>query len=210
MCGGLVLVAGASSRGALVGQLGYHVGRGVGYITLGALAGAFGEIFIDTAKRALMPRSSLGGLIGLTIFLLLGGMAVLFTKRRGDRLVEISTGGRLQAVRERLAKVPFTLGLSTAVLPCPWLYSFVLLAAAAGSALLGIKVMTAFWLGTIPALIVVGTIFEAALRGLLRRYPLIQFLSIVAAFLFSIAAHMGHDHENPGGHHHDHSSHALH
>jgi uncharacterized protein len=44
-------------------------------------------------------------------------------------------------------------GLLTALLPCGWLYLFALLAAGTGSAVIGALVMTAFWLGSVPALV---------------------------------------------------------
>jgi uncharacterized protein len=207
MCGGLVTLAGSGSRGPLTGQLGYHLGRGVGYMALGALAGAFGELFIDTVKSVLMPSSTWNGVTAVGVLLGLCVLVLLFSKRRGDRLVEISDRSLFAGLRERLSSVPFTLGLTTAILPCPWLYSFVLLAAAAGDLLGGVQVMVAFWLGTIPALLVVGTLFEAAMRSLLKRYPLIQVVSIVLAFLFSLATHIGGDHVRHTSPHPSHGSH---
>jgi hypothetical protein len=46
----------------------------------------------------------------------------------------------------------FAIGLVTTWLPCGWLYLFVLVAAATASPLTAVLVMTAFWLGTLPAL----------------------------------------------------------
>jgi sulfite exporter TauE/SafE len=47
---------------------------------------------------------------------------------------------------------PFLFGLTAGFLPCGWLYSNVLLAAAVGDPFQSSLLMTAFWLGTIPAL----------------------------------------------------------
>ena len=190
MCGGLSALASSSGRGPLFGQLGYHLGRGVGYLLLGVLAGVFGELFIDLVKKVLKPTSVTAGLLGVGVLLVLCGVVLVVAKRRGDGLVEISPRSPLSRLRDRLAALPFTLGVSTAILPCPWLYSFVLLAAAAGDGFLGVKVMTAFWLGTIPALLVVGTIFESSVLTGLKRYPVIQVGALVLAFLFSLAAHL--------------------
>lgn len=190
MCGGLSALASSSGRGPLYGQLGYHLGRGVGYLLLGILAGVFGEFFIDLVKKVLKPTSLGAGLLGVGFLLVVCGMVLVAAKRRGDRLVEISPRSPFNGLRDRLAAIPFTLGVSTAVLPCPWLYSFVLLAAAAGDGLLGAKVMTAFWLGTIPALLVVGTVFESGIRNALRRYPYVQVCAMGLAVIFSVAAHL--------------------
>lgn len=174
----------------MMGQLGYHVGRGCGYMVLGAAAGAFGDLFTSLVRTVLMPRSPFGGFVALGILVTCTVGVYLWNVRRGGTLVAISEPRPWSRLRERMARVPFALGLCTAVLPCPWLYSFVLLAAAAGDALAGVQVMTAFWLGTIPALLVVGTIFEGTVRTLLRRFPSISVVAVVCAFAFSIVAHL--------------------
>jgi uncharacterized protein len=46
----------------------------------------------------------------------------------------------------------FLWGLTSTLLPCGWLYLFVLAAAAAPNALMSIAMMTAFWIGTLPLL----------------------------------------------------------
>jgi sulfite exporter TauE/SafE len=46
----------------------------------------------------------------------------------------------------------FALGLLSMFLPCGWLYTYVLAAAASQSPCSGALVMFLFWLGTIPAL----------------------------------------------------------
>jgi uncharacterized protein len=48
------------------------------------------------------------------------------------------------------------LGLSTTLVPCGWLYTFVAAAAASGDVASGFGIMAAFWLGTVPALVVAG------------------------------------------------------
>ena len=55
-------------------------------------------------------------------------------------------------------------GALTTLLPCGWLYVFVLVAAGTGSVLPALMVMAAFWIGTLPALtaLVVGSFGVAA------------------------------------------------
>ena len=53
------------------------------------------------------------------------------------------------------------LGLLTPLLPCGFLYTFVLLAAGTGSAVQGAAVMAILWLGTAPALLGVGALTDA-------------------------------------------------
>ena len=47
-------------------------------------------------------------------------------------------------------------GLLTTLLPCGWLYAFVITAAGTGNALAGAGLMATFWVGTLPMLTIVG------------------------------------------------------
>lgn len=208
MCGGLVALASSSSRGPLGGQLSYNLGRGLGYGTLGALAGAFGDVFTHVVRKLLMPASVWVGVVVVGVLIVGATGLVVHLKRRGDPVVAISGRSVMSGIRSRLASFPFTLGLSTAILPCPWLYSFVLLAAASGTALVGMKVMIAFWLGTLPALLVVGTFCEVSFRALLKRYPYVWVVALLLAFLSSVGAHLAHDHSQHHGTHHNHGGHS--
>lgn len=62
-----------------------------------------------------------------------------------------------------------TMGLSSALLPCGWLYAFVVLAAGAGSSWAGAALLSAFWLGTLPALLGLGLGVER-LSGAMRAH----------------------------------------
>ncbi len=71
----------------------------------------------------------------------------------------------IASFRPRLAKLPafyrsLGIGAITVLLPCGWLYLFVIFAAGTGAVLPAIAVMSAFWLGTLPSLtaLVMGTI----------------------------------------------------
>jgi sulfite exporter TauE/SafE len=60
-------------------------------------------------------------------------------------------------------------GLLSGVLPCGWLWAFVVTAAGTGHALTGAAVMAAFWAGTVPALVAVG-LGSQLVGGRLRRH----------------------------------------
>ncbi len=192
MCGGMVAVAGGSSRGQVMGQIAYNMGRGVCYAFLGVLAGAFGEAFLSKISTLLVPIGAIGPIVSVLCLLGICGITFVVLGRRQRGLVTLSRPSFVTKLQDRLAAIPFTLGISSGLLPCPWLYSFVLLAAAGGSAAIGLKVMVAFWFGTLPALFLVGTIFEASLRELLRRHPYVSIVSMVGALMLSLAAHLSH------------------
>ncbi len=79
----------------------------------------------------------------------------------------------IASVRPRLAKLsPFYrslgIGAVTVLLPCGWLYLFVIFAAGTGAVWPAVAVMTAFWLGTLPSLtaLVMGSLQARAVNGL--------------------------------------------
>ncbi len=78
-------------------------------------------------------------------------------------------------------------GLLTALLPCGWLYLFALFAAGTGNWLSGTVVMTAFWLGSVPAL--VGVVLSTKLlAGRLRQFvPVLVSLMTIVAGGFTMA-----------------------
>ena len=84
----------------------------------------------------------------------------------------------------RLACV--TIGLLTTLLPCGWLYSFAITAAGTGSAWKGMLAMTAFWLGTLPALVLVGAGVKRILGPMGRRLPALTCVALVAAGLYTL------------------------
>lgn len=171
MCGPFVAVfsgsgghcgtRGASMRdgrtGRLVAQLGYHASRAGIYVTLGALAGAIGGgVNFAFSQTGLVHASAI--LSALVILWGLGAAVpqwrALALGRSPLRHVLVQLGTKPRVVRASV------LGLLTPLLPCGWLYAFVLTAAGTGSALTGAGVMGAFFLGTVPALLGVGAVAE--------------------------------------------------
>jgi len=74
-----------------------------------------------------------------------------------NRRWSLAVSAQLARLRPTITRLPglsraFAIGLVTTWLPCGWLYLFVLVAAATASPLTAVLVMTAFWLGTLPAL----------------------------------------------------------
>ncbi len=176
MCGPLVAVA--VGRGGWRAHLAYHLARGVAYVTLGACAGAAGAL-LDLAGALGGLRSIAGALAG--VVLLLVGLSVLgrelprlSSRASGEGLFARAFGAwrehvrvparwtrSLRALQRRAAGLPPVLrsgglGATSALLPCGWLYAFVLSAAGTSSAWTGALILAAFWAGTIPVLAGMG------------------------------------------------------
>jgi hypothetical protein len=72
------------------------------------------------------------------------------------------------------------LGLATPLLPCGWLYAFAAIAAGSGSAAVGALVLAAFWLGTVPALVVATAGARIAVARLGRAAPVLMGVAMCA------------------------------
>ncbi len=168
MCGPFAAASGGAFsrvRGRLFAQSGYHLGRLVTYLSLGAAAGFAGG--------ALDLAGSAAGIQRISAFfagalLLAWGISTLAASRGLVKLGRRAPGASL--LSRALAKVSalpampraLLLGMSTAFVPCGWLYAFVAIAAGSGGVAPALIVLGAFWLGTVPALVIASL----GLRGL--------------------------------------------
>ncbi|NOR64878.1 MAG: hypothetical protein GQ468_02555 [Candidatus Scalindua sp.] len=151
MCGALAMTAGAQSRKGLAY---YHLGRLLGYFSVGALAGFLGSEFINSEMKYI----SLISTVFLSVSFLVIGFSIikkgqlhikqpaflkLFYQNRVGRILESKTSHSVSS---------FLIGLLSPLLPCGWLYGFILIAVATNNPLWGGILLTSFWIGTIPAL----------------------------------------------------------
>lgn len=190
MCGALATAACGGCRVRSGPTLGYHAARGAGYTLLGAVAGSLGALLNDAASLAGFSRAATVLAGGTLIFV---GLLTL-SRSLGLRVGVLRSPGWLtHAARHWHARAlrwdgnarSLSLGIATPLLPCGWLWSFVLLAATTGSPLLGAGVLAAFWAGTVPALIAVTAIARHAMSWLggAARPVLAALLVIVGADL---------------------------
>lgn len=200
MCGGFVAtIAGARSgeqRRDYAPLLAYHGTRGLAYVTLGGLAGLVGAS-LDQSATLVGAQRLAGPLMGLVLIAF--ALATLWPKRAASEgLITLGAERRQrplerlrlrlsQAVRQRGARAGAAAGLLTALLPCGWLWAYVLVAAATGSVAWGTLVMLAFWLGTVPALFGAGLLVGELGRRLGRHAPKITAALMLALGLLSLA-----------------------
>jgi sulfite exporter TauE/SafE len=195
MCGGFAcLYGGDAARGSapralLRGHLAYHGGRLAAYATLGVAAGALGAGLDRAGEWAGVQRAA-GWLAGA--LLVLWGLALLAQAldvrflpalARGqvpDRSARLIGGLLLRFQQQTQAARAGLLGLLTGLLPCGWLYAFVVSAAGTGSAWRGAAFMALFWLGTVPALVAIATGMRRASGALQRRLPVVSAVVVIA------------------------------
>lgn len=185
MCTGLMsaMTSGARARWT------FHSGRAVSYVGLGAIAGGLG---------AGVPRLPAG--FGFAaVFLYSVALVVLGLKAFNS--VHLAwpapVARRFSAFYARVVKpgsrgvlVPFAGGFFLPLLPCGWLYAFILGAASTGSAVRGAISLAAFFAGTLPALEMSSSLFTGVLRAWLqpvaRRVPWLPGTILVSAGFFSL------------------------
>jgi sulfite exporter TauE/SafE len=196
MCGGFVCAyAGTGApRGlsGLPGHLAYNGGRLVSYVTLGLAAGAIGARVDDLGRLAGIGRGAAVLAGGLMVLWALGTIGASLGVRLPGTLapewLQKRLGSALVAMRDEppVARAALT-GLLTTLLPCGWLYTFVVTAGGTGSAIAGAGTMFAFWIGTVPMLIAVGFGTQRVLGPFARRLPLAAAALVLVLGLLSIA-----------------------
>ena len=154
-------------RGALL--IPYHLGRFTTYVLLGALAAAFVRGLAEFAPLRYLSAVLLA--LAALVFLLqaLGRGAVLFRARIGNKIEaplmrRLSVFAQPLLARSDRPAMRYALGVVLGFLPCGLLYGALAAAASAGSPAAGAMAMASFTLGTVPALVAVGTAGQVLLR----------------------------------------------
>jgi uncharacterized protein len=174
MCGGIVaalaMTGGARPFGSrLQSQLCYNLGRVSTYTVLGALAGLIGSSLDLMALKSvsfwfLITANLFVMVLGLSSALRLGTWNLSSLEGRGARFFAAPLR---RAVSGNSVKAFFPLGLVLGFLPCGLVYAPLVAAAASGGPGRGAATMAALGLGTIPALLLLGTA-SCAISGALR------------------------------------------
>ena len=163
MCAGIsgLFTFNAAARGLqaqLPAALVYNAGRLASYAVLGAVVAVFGSTLINVIPAIAGPLRLAGGALIVLI-----GLQIAFSWRVLQPLERM--GARIW---ERIAPrakglLPVTslpkaaaLGLIWGLIPCGLVYSVLLIAATSADSAQGALVMTAFGLGTLPAMLATG------------------------------------------------------
>ncbi len=151
----------------------YHLGRLAIYCALGALAGSLGAVVdLGSGLLGLQRAAALGAatfVIAMAMMMLmrLAGIGLPRLAQTAALVPSRFVSAQLLARARRLPALyrAAVLGLLSGLLPCGWLYAFVLVAAGTASVGSGVLVMLAFWLGTVPLLVVL-TVAARKLTGI--------------------------------------------
>lgn len=173
-------------------QAAYHGGRLASYALLGAVAGAVGSTLDLGGQMLGLQRTATliaGGVMVAFGLLILARMLGARLSTRTPRFLEtLVARGQSAAMRFPPVGRALAIGLLTVLLPCGWLWPFVLTAAGTAHPLTGGLVMAAFWLGTVPVLAALGVGLQKLAGPLAARLPAVAALAIIAVGLYTIIA----------------------
>ena len=181
MCGPVACSSGLQGQSHV-----YHLGRLMSYLILGLLAGSLGYTLIN--EQVLPFKYSAGIMMGALLCSL--GINFFFGWNWPEKILK--GAGRklwnhlLPFLRKQNSQ-KFLLGFFTGVLPCGWLYSFVLVAAATKSPTIGALTMFAFWLGTVPALLLMSAGFRRLIRAPQTKLRQTLGVLFILAGIYSVA-----------------------
>lgn len=180
-------VRAASLQGA------YHGGRLIGYLSLGLAAGTAGAL-LDLGGVLAGLSSAAAVLAGVTL-VVFGGVEIarqlgvrFGVWKRLPRPAFLNGLVRRATRTDRPVARALAMGLCSGLLPCGWLYAFVVTAAGTGGPWTGALVMGAFWIGTVPILAAVGLS-----TGHLRRVfgSRVQLVASATILLLGVATLVG-------------------
>ena len=183
--------AGADARASWWGHLAYNGGRLVSYLILGAIAGAVGAGIQQVGLGVGVSRAaaSIAGILMITwgVVQLLVVLGVKVPTLTPLASAQQWMAARLRDVRDFAPTArALTVGLLTTLLPCGWLYAFVITAAATGTVTDAMLIMIAFWVGTLPMMLAIGVGIRRLAGPLRDRLPVFSALVLVAIGLYSL------------------------
>jgi len=174
MCGPIASVAARRNSLWL-----YHLGRGVGYALLGGLGGLLGSFFLSSEFQSIR---AIAGLV-------FGGVLIVMGIQTFRGMREWRTPKLPWIHSYFTAQTPgFLLGILSIFLPCGWLYSYVLAAAATQSPYSGSLLMILFWVAGLPALSAISLFMKKTIQVAPQRKQLMAGVVLTVAGLYSLVS----------------------
>lgn len=190
MCGSIICSFSPSTRR----QLGFHVGRVLGYAVAGSLVAAVGTTVHRIApSNTQWTLRALTAFIGVLVGLHTAGVLSIFSRferytkamfaRVSPKIAGIQRArGAAKTATAKSDIVSMLLGLLWSLVPCGMVYAALALAALSTSPIQGALTMLAFGLGTSPALLAFGWITRGATQPRIYK-PLRVVMGLLVAGL---------------------------
>ncbi len=178
MCGGLVTAT--CDRSADIAR--YQVGRLLGYLSLGAVAGfAGGFLSFESAPTwlKLLPSFLVGGM-----FIFWGIKS--YRGQKAELPLPKFLHRSYQYLWRRVYRKALLTGFISILLPCGLLYGVIAATIALQSPWTAMLGMFAFWLGTLPAMVAAPGLVKRILRPLGQHRPKAYALVLMTVGVFTI------------------------
>ncbi|MFN0133950.1 MAG: sulfite exporter TauE/SafE family protein [Phycisphaerales bacterium] len=193
MCGAFVAIAvtGEAGPGRAWLHAAYNVGRLTTYTTLGAIAGAIGAAVdlggaaVGVQRAATVAAGAIMVVIGLAALLRLCGVRVPKPPVPG-LMRRLAVRGHRGVMSWQPLSRAGAIGLLTTLLPCGWLYAFVITAAGTGGPLSGAATMAVFWLGTLPMMLALGIGVQQLAGSFRGKLPIVASIVIVGVGVMTV------------------------
>lgn len=184
MCGPLVGLHGGARSLRLAAM--HSVGRLTTYALLGATAGLLGGALDLAGKLGNVQR--IATLIAGSLVLAWGIYLLVRGRNVSAKTGSSKFGTALVQIRNKPPQLrAWLMGTLTGLLPCGWLWAFVVTAGGTGSAALGASVMVAFWLGTLPAMVGLLAFAGPLFARVRARIPAITAAALIAVGIATLA-----------------------
>ncbi|KXF80717.1 sulfite exporter TauE/SafE family protein [Enterovibrio coralii] len=195
MCGGVaaaVTIGTPQNKSKLPYLLYYNAGRLLSYGLIGAIAGGVisGIVGVTSFTQGLLWLRLVAAIMLILLALYIGRFwnGLSHIEKLGQHIWKhISPlASKLLPLKHAISALPF--GMVWGWLPCGLVYSALSWAAVAGNATHGLLIMLAFGLGTLPAMILVGSAAEY-MKGLLNNLIFRRFSSLILLMYGLITAY---------------------
>jgi len=195
MCGAFVAIACGRSetslRKACSLQCAYHGGRLLTYVSLGIAAGIAGKLMnLAGTLAGIKPFAAMlagATMVTFALFTLAKIYGISAAKLHPPAFMAkwLARGHRASMNRPPIVRA-MLIGLLTTLLPCGWLYAFVVTAAGTGNPLMGGLTMFVFWLGTLPMLVAIGAGVQRMSGAFGAKMPLVTCLVLLAVGMWTL------------------------
>ncbi len=187
MCGPLLGLHGGVHTLRLAGL--HALGRLTTYAMLGALAGLVGRAVDLAGDLGAVQRAATivagGVVIGWGVYQL--AIALGWRARSSGAGGTAFSAGLVRIGTRKPATRAWLVGVLTGLLPCGWLWAFVITAAGTGDPLRGALVMGVFWLGTVPAMTGVLALGGPLVHWLRERMPAVTAVTLIVLGIGTLA-----------------------
>jgi hypothetical protein len=122
---------------------------------------------------------------GIVLLLRSGGWQIGRIKLPARWMKFMSAMHRIALNQPPLARAAM-IGLLTTLLPCGWLYAFVISAAGTATPLRGALAMGVFWAGTLPMLVAIGASTRMALGSFAKKLPVLTAVVLIVVAIHTL------------------------